>query len=69
MDSGKEYITEKDESAAHFISRATPKKAFEINYVSVDEEEKIYINGAHISSVEVIEDSAKYGEDDEIVIY
>lgn len=69
MDSGKEYITEKDESVAQFIDRCTPKQAFGVNYISLDKEEKIFINGSHVSSIEVIEDDIEVDEDDELVMY
>ncbi|MFS0776068.1 hypothetical protein ABC255_08690 [Neobacillus sp. 3P2-tot-E-2] len=68
MDSGKEYTSEKFTSVEQFLDESLPKEAFAISYVSVDLDEKVFINGMHVSSVEVIEQTElNYDESDPIV--
>lgn len=69
MDSGKEYINEKDKSVEEFIERFTPKQAFGVNYISLDINETVYINGSHISSIEVIEETSVHDDGDGMVLY
>lgn len=68
MDSEKEYLSEKDETIEEFVRSAAPKSAYDINYISLDSEETVFINGVHVSSIEISSGPQnELDEDDEIV--
>lgn len=67
MDSGKEYLCEKDNSLQEFMQRCVVGLD-RIKYITLDKEEKIIINPVHISSVEILEETiVEYDESDPIV--
>lgn len=65
MDSGKEYITERFSDIEDLITKSAPG----IKWVSVDSEEKIFISGQHISSIEAVSVQVDVDEEDELVYY
>jgi hypothetical protein len=57
MDSGKEYFSEKDDNIEALLTRGYGDGiAGSVNYITLDRQERIAINTAHISSVELVED-------------
>lgn len=68
MDSGKEYTTENYNNVQEF-AEAILGKPNTVNFISLDEEKKVYINTANISSFEILEGQVDTDEEDPLVYY
>lgn len=53
MSSGKEYVCTKYSSVEELIQHSSSESSLKINFTSLDDE-TIFINGEHISSIEVL---------------